>query len=44
VLEINTLPGLTETSLLPKAAAVAGLDFAVLCGRMVGLAVKNHVG
>ena len=44
VLEVNTLPGLTETSLLPKAAAVAGLDFAALCGRMVDLAVKNHVG
>ena len=44
VLEVNTLPGLTETSLLPKAAAVAGLDFPALCGRMVDLAVKNHVG
>ena len=27
VLEINTIPGMTETSLLPKAAAAAGLDF-----------------
>ena len=27
VLEVNTLPGMTETSLLPKAAAQAGLDF-----------------
>ncbi len=44
VLEVNTLPGLTETSLLPKAAAAAGIDFPALCGRMVGLAVKNHVG
>lgn len=26
-LEINTIPGMTETSLLPKAAATAGLDF-----------------
>jgi len=27
VLEVNTIPGLTETSLLPKAAAAAGIDF-----------------
>ena len=27
VLEVNTLPGMTETSLLPKAAAAAGLDY-----------------
>jgi len=38
VLEVNTLPGMTETSLLPKAAAAAGLDFPRLCGRMVELA------
>jgi D-alanine-D-alanine ligase-like ATP-grasp enzyme len=44
VLEVNTLPGLTETSLLPKAAAAAGLDFPALCGRMVDLAVQDHVG
>ncbi len=44
VLEVNTLPGLTETSLLPKAAAAAGLDFHALCGQMVDLAVQHHVG
>jgi len=38
VLEVNTLPGMTETSLLPKAAAAAGLSFAELCQRMVDLA------
>jgi len=27
VLEVNSIPGMTETSLLPKAAKVAGLDF-----------------
>ncbi len=27
VLEVNTVPGMTETSLVPKAAAVAGIDF-----------------
>lgn len=31
VLEANTIPGMTETSLLPKAAAVAGISFAELC-------------
>jgi D-alanine-D-alanine ligase len=34
VLEINTIPGMTETSLLPKAAAAIGLDFAALCCRI----------
>lgn len=41
VLEVNTLPGMTETSLLPKAAAEAGLSFAVLCERMVRLALER---
>jgi D-alanine-D-alanine ligase len=31
VLEVNTLPGMTPTSLLPKIAAGAGLDFGDLC-------------
>ena len=31
VLEANTIPGMTETSLLPKAAAAAGIDFPTLC-------------
>lgn len=31
VLEVNSLPGMTETSLLPKIAAAAGYDFASLC-------------
>ncbi len=31
VLEVNTLPGMTETSLLPKIAASAGYEFATLC-------------
>lgn len=39
VLEVNTLPGMTETSLLPKAAAAAGLSYAALCQRMVDLAL-----
>jgi D-alanine-D-alanine ligase len=42
VLEVNTLPGMTETSLLPKAAA-AGLNYAQLCQRMVELALKRKL-
>lgn len=34
VLEVNTIPGMTETSLLPKAAAAAGMEFAELCERI----------
>jgi len=41
VLEINTLPGMTETSLLPKAAAAAGISYAGLCQRMVELALRR---
>lgn len=41
VLEVNTLPGMTETSLLPKAAAAAGLSYAQLCQRMVDLALSR---
>jgi len=41
VLEVNTLPGMTETSLLPKAAVAAGLDYPALCQRMVDLALSR---
>ena len=41
VLEVNTLPGMTETSLLPKAAAAAGINYAELCQRMMDLALKR---
>jgi D-alanine-D-alanine ligase len=41
VLEVNTLPGMTETSLLPKAASAAGISFAELCQRMVDLALGH---
>jgi len=34
ILEINTIPGMTETSLLPKAANAAGYSFAELCVRI----------
>ena len=38
VLEINTIPGLTATSLLPKAAKVVGIDFSQLCIKLIKLA------
>lgn len=41
VLEVNTLPGMTETSLLPKAAAAAGIDYAQLCQKMIDLALMH---
>lgn len=41
VLEVNTLPGMTETSLLPKAAAAAGLNYEELCRRMIDLAMRR---
>ncbi|HZR20204.1 MAG TPA: D-alanine--D-alanine ligase [Verrucomicrobiae bacterium] len=42
VLEVNTLPGMTETSLLPKAAAAAGFAYAELCQKMVELALQRR--
>jgi D-alanine-D-alanine ligase len=35
VLEVNTLPGMTETSLLPKIARAAGFDFTALCAAIL---------
>jgi D-alanine-D-alanine ligase len=43
VLEVNTLPGLTETSLFPKAAAAAGISYENLCQGMIDLAMKRAV-
>ena len=38
VLELNTIPGFTETSLLPKAANEAGIPFGDLCEKILNLA------
>jgi D-alanine-D-alanine ligase len=40
-LEANTLPGMTATSLIPQAAAAAGLQFPELCERIARLATGN---
>ena len=42
VLEVNTIPGLTETSLLPKAAQAAGISFKELCLELLDTAIKKH--
>lgn len=39
VLEVNTIPGMTQTSLLPKAAGAIGLDFIQLCMKLLSLAL-----
>ncbi|MBL0938819.1 MAG: D-alanine--D-alanine ligase [Gemmatimonadaceae bacterium] len=41
-LEANTLPGMTPTSLIPQAAAAAGVLFPDLCERIVHLALASH--
>ena len=41
ILEVNTVPWLTETSLLPKIAALAGLSFADLVEEMLKHALEN---
>ena len=43
-LEANTLPGMTATSLLPKAARAAGMTFPELCDRIVRMAAERAGG
>jgi D-alanine-D-alanine ligase len=40
VLEANTIPGMTETSLLPKAAAAIGISFPELCKTIAEISLK----
>ncbi|MDY6069369.1 MAG: hypothetical protein SPI34_06570 [Opitutales bacterium] len=42
-LEINTLPGMTPTSLLPKSASCIGLSFNDLCNEMVKPAIQRFL-
>ena len=44
VLELNTIPGMTEHSLLPKAAAKAGISMSRLCVSVVESAVAGKSG
>ncbi len=41
VLEVNTIPGMTEASLLPEAAAAAGISYPQLCERIVQLSQRK---
>lgn len=41
-LEVNTIPGLTATSLLPKSASCVGLDFPALARRMIEPAIARR--
>jgi D-alanine-D-alanine ligase len=40
-LEVNTIPGFTSTSLVPKAAAVSGIEFPDLCEMIIELSLKS---
>ena len=42
VLEINTIPGMTDSSLLPEAAAAEGISFCQLCESIIALSLKRH--
>jgi D-alanine-D-alanine ligase len=39
VLEVNTIPGMTSSSLLPKAAKVVGIEFPELCAKIIQLSI-----
>lgn len=42
LLEVNTLPGMTATSLVPQEALAAGLDFPMLLERLIELGLQSH--
>lgn len=42
VLEVNTIPGMTETSLLPKIASLAGYDFKSLVREILEISLKDN--
>ena len=42
ILETNTIPGMTATSLLPQAAQVGGMTFTVLLDRLIALGIERH--
>jgi UDP-N-acetylmuramate--alanine ligase len=42
VLEVNTIPGMTSTSLLPRSAESIGISYQALCERVLGLALKRY--
>lgn len=44
LLEVNTLPGMTPASLLPKEAAATGLSFDELIETLIEMGLENHAG
>jgi D-alanine-D-alanine ligase len=44
VLEVNTIPGMTEASLLPEAAAAASINYVDLCARIIALSRARTEG
>jgi D-alanine-D-alanine ligase len=42
LLETNTIPGMTSTSLLPLAARTAGINFSQLLDKLIALGIDNH--
>ena len=42
ILEINTIPGMTEASLLPEAAAAADISYPDLCARIIALSTLRE--
>ena len=40
-LEINTLPGMTPTSLVPQEAEVVGISYGELCERIIEIALRK---
>jgi D-alanine-D-alanine ligase len=41
VLEANTVPGMTATSLFPRCAKIAGIEFPDLLARIINLALEG---
>ncbi|HBR09041.1 MAG TPA: D-alanine--D-alanine ligase, partial [Clostridiales bacterium] len=41
-LEINTLPGMTPTSLVPQEAAVVGIGYGELCERIIEISLEKY--
>ncbi|HOL67599.1 MAG TPA: D-alanine--D-alanine ligase, partial [bacterium] len=42
ILDVNTIPGFTRTSLVPDAARAAGIEFDELCDRLIALAISRQ--
>ena len=42
VLEANTLPGMTPTSLIPQEAAALGIDYPSLCNLLVDISMRKY--